>query len=348
MPDQAAIATSQRRNLILEAVQRLSKTRSWVTQRDLLADLCGQGFDVKKHHVLRDLRALIGIHPELECHTDDDPSGRPRKGVEYGYRWVARDAPPETGLSIPEALSLVLVSRHLKQALPAPLSGALGKLFERAESTLNLQQKNGVANWSEMVEVVVPAQPMLPPKINPEVIQVVHQALIAGEQFRGVYRNINGEEGERVLHPLGLMVREPSLYLVAVCDGYEDPRIFALHRFSSAKREHLPATRPADFSLAEYLERQGNFGSGEWVLLKARVAKNLGNILEETPLGQDQKLSEPDEDGWRELEVRVRDNWQLTWWLMGHTLSIIVEAPKSTREKIINCLNSSICSYLEL
>lgn len=345
MPDQAAIATSQRRNLILEAVRRLSKTRSWVTQRDLLADLCGQGFDVKKHHVLRDLRALIGIHPELECHTDDDLNGRPRKGVEYGYRWVARDAPPETGLSIPEALSLVLVSRHLKQALPAPLSGALGKLFERAESTLNLQQKNGVANWSEMVGVVVPAQPMLPPKINPEVIQVVHQALIAGEQFRGVYRNINGEEGERVLHPLGLMVREPSLYLVAVCDGYEDPRIFALHRFSSAKREHLPATRPADFSLAEYLERQGNFGSGEWVLLKARVAKNLGNILEETPLGQDQKLSEPDDDGWRELEVRVRDNWQLTWWLLGHTASVIVDEPHLFRTRVMDLLAHSVMSY---
>ena len=185
-----------------------------------------------------------------------------------------------------------------------------------------------------MVGVVVPAQPMLPPKINPEVIQVVHQALIAGEQFRGVYRNINGEEGERVLHPLGLMVREPSLYLVAVCDGYEAPRIFALHRFSSAKREHLPATRPADFSLAEYLERQGNFGSGEWVLLKARVAKNLGNILEETPLGQDQKLSEPDDDGWRQLEVRVRDNWQLNWWLQGHAGQVDVASPNGLRERI--------------
>ena len=343
MPDQTAIATSQRRNLILDAVRRLSKTRSWVTQRDLLADLRGQGFDVQKHHVLRDLRALIGIHPELECHTDDDPSGRPRKGVEYGYRWVARDASPETGLSIPEALSLVLVSRHLKQALPTTLSGALGRLFERAEATLNLQQKNGVANWKDMVGVVVPTQPMLPPKINPEVIQVVHQALIAGEQFRGIYRNADGDEAERVLHPLGLMVREPSLYLVAVSDGHEDPRIFALHRFSSAKREHLPATRPVEFSLAEYLERQGNFGSGEWVLLKARVANKLGKILEETPLGQDQKLSEPEGDGWRQLEVNVRDSWQLTWWLLGHSGTIYVSEPSSIRQRIVDRLINSVC-----
>ena len=344
MPDQPAIATNQRRNLILEAVRRLSKTRSWVTQRDLLADLLGQGFDVEKHHVLRDLRALLKIHSELECHNED-LNGKLRKGVEYGYRWVARDATPETGLSIPEALSLVLVSRHLKQALPATLSGALGKLFERAEATLNLQHKNGVANWNDMVGVVVPAQPMLPPKINAEVIQVVHQALIAKEQFRGMYRNANGDEDERVLHPLGIMVREPSLYLVAVCDGYEDPRIFALHRFSSAKREHLPATRPAGFSLAEYLERQGNFGSGEWVLLKARVSNKLGHILEETPLGQNQKLSAPDDDGWRQLEVRVRDNWQLTWWLLGHSTSVIVEGPGLLRNRIFDYLGFSVLNY---
>ena len=67
MPDQTAIATSQRRNLILDAVRRLSKTRSWVTQRDLLADLRGQGFDVQKHHVLRDLRALIARVRQLNA-----------------------------------------------------------------------------------------------------------------------------------------------------------------------------------------------------------------------------------------------------------------------------------------
>ena len=80
MPEQAAIATSQRRNLILEAIRRLSKTRSWVTQRDLLADLKGQGYDVQKHHILRDLKALALIHPEMECHNESDEDGNPKRG----------------------------------------------------------------------------------------------------------------------------------------------------------------------------------------------------------------------------------------------------------------------------
>lgn len=345
MPEQAAIATNQRRNLILEAIRRLSKTRSWVTQRDLLADLKGQGYDVQKHHILRDLKALALIHPEMECHNESDEDGNPKRGVEFGYRWVAREAAPETGLSIPEALSLVLVSRHLKPALPATLSGALDKLFDRAEATLDLQQKNGTAHWKDMVGVVTPSQPMQPPKISAEVIQVAHQALIAKEQFRGVYRNSKGEQEERLLNPLGIMVREPAIYLIAVVDGHDDPRMFAMHRFLSAQREHIPAWLPEGFSLKQYLEEQGNFGSGKWLTLKARVNQHLGMILEETPLGKNQKLGDSDHAGWRSLTVSVRDNWQLRWWLLGQGERIIIHAPTHVRVKIITTVKNVFQRY---
>ena len=35
MPDQKAIATQQRRNMILEAIKRLSRIKSWVKQSDI-------------------------------------------------------------------------------------------------------------------------------------------------------------------------------------------------------------------------------------------------------------------------------------------------------------------------
>lgn len=345
MPGQTAVATSQRRNLILESIRRLSKTRSWVTAQDLAADLKGQGYDVRKHHVLRDLKALRQVYPELECHDEADATGLPKKGIAFGFRWVARDAIPETGLSIPEALSLVLVSRYLRQALPATLADSLNKLFERAETTLEVQRQNGAAHWTDLVGVVLPSQPMLPPQIDAEVIQVVHRALIAREQFRGVYRNAKGEVEERLLHPLGIMVREPAVYLIAVVDGYEEPRMFAMHRFQSAQREFLPANYPQGFSLANYLEQQGNFGMGEWITLKARVSQNLGMILEETPLGKGQRLSEPDEEGWRKLSVRVRDNWQLKWWILAQGERIFITEPATFSEKIRATINSIQVRY---
>lgn len=335
MPTQPAIATNQRRNLILEAIRRLSQTRSWVTQRDLLADLKGQGYDVQKHHVLRDLKALSQIHSELECHNESDDEGRAKRGVEFGYRWIARDTTPETGLSIPEALSLVLVSRHLKQALPNTLAGALEKLFERAEVTLELQQKNGAANWKDLVGIVTPSQPMLPPKINNHVTQVVHQALISKELFMGVYRNSKGEQDERRIHPLGIMLRGPSIYLIGIVDGHAEPRMFALHRFISAKRLHLPGYQPDGFCLKEYLEEQGNFGDGKWVRLKALVNPALAMIIGETPLGINQQLGEPNSEGWCDLSVRVRDNWQFRWWLLAQGERILVLSPSEVRDRIL-------------
>lgn len=345
MPEQTAIATSQRRNLILEATRRLSRTRSWVTQRDLLADLKGQGYDVEKHHVLRDLKALIQIHPELECHNESDSEGKAKRGVEFGYRWVARDATPETGLSIPEALSLVLVSRHLKQALPSTLAGALDKLFERAEATLDLQQKNGAAHWKDLVGVVTPSQPMLPPKISAEVTQVVHQALIAKELFKGIYRNVKGEQEERLLNPLGLMLREPTVYLIATTEGHEEPRMFAMHRFLSAIRVPQALSQPEGFALQQFMEEQGHFGIGNWLTLKARVGPHLAMILSETPLGTNQELGEANGEGWRDLSVRVRDNWQFRWWLMGQGERIEVLAPMETRSRLMKSINQLVQIY---
>lgn len=332
MPVQTAIATSQRRYLVLEAIKRLSKTRSWVTQRDIVTDLQGQGYDVRKHHVLRDLKALTLIHGELECHNDATDDGMARRGVEFGYRWVSGAETPETGLSIPEALSLVMVSRYLKQALPATLTDSLERLFDQAEATLDVQHRHGAASWSDLVGVVSPAQPMLPPKVNPVVQEVIHRALIAKEQFRGIYRNANGEEDERLLSPLGLMVRSPSTYLVAVADGHDDPRFYALHRFRSAHRDYTPATQPEGFELAEFLEEHGNFGEGKWITLKATVNASLADILLETPLGTSQQLGLPNPEGGRELVVRVRDNWQLRWWLRAQGERIIVFAPQELRE----------------
>ena len=345
MPEQAAIATNQRRYLLLEAIRRMSRTRSWVTQRDLLADLRGQGYDIYKHQILRDLKALAAIHTELECHDNADAEGNPRAGIEYGYRWVSRNPTPETGLSIPEALSLVLVSRHLKQALPASLSGTLQSLFERAETTLTLQQKHSTARWKDLVGIVSPTQPMLPPKISAEIINVVHGALLSEEQIQVTYRNAKNEEEKFTLHPLGIMIREPSIYLIAVVDGHDDPRMFALHRIPSAQRTHMPVSRPGDFVLSDYLETQGNFGLGKLITLKGRVCRHLGMILEETPLSPNQKLGQPDADGWRDLDVKVRDNWQLKWWLLSEGDRIVIKSPLDIRSSLISTASSVISRY---
>lgn len=333
MPGQKAVATQQRRNLILDAVKRLSRSGHWVTQPDLVKDLSGQGYTVEKHHVLRDLRALLEIHPQLEC-NDNSHNGTPQRGLTYGYRWVGKDAPPETGLSIPEALSLILVSRHLKQALPSTLTRALESLFDRAEKTLDLQKANAEARWKDIVHVVPPIQPLIPPDIPNDVLNVVHDALLAEEQIDVTYRNAANRKEKFLLHPLGILMREPVSYLVALCNDYDDPRLYALHRLQSAKRTYQPRRQPQNFSMKAYAKEQGHFGSSRQITLKARICPYLATVLSETPLDASQEMGPADKDGWRLVTAKVRDTWQLHWWILSHSSGMVIEGPKSIRDTI--------------
>lgn len=334
MPTQTAIATQQRRLLILEAVKRLSRSGQWVTQPDLVRDLCSQGYKVEKHHVLRDLKALVSVHQQLECNAEYDSDGNPLRGRAFGYRWVGRDAPPDTGLTIPEALSLVLVARHLKNALPTTLTRALDSLFDRAEKTLDLQKINAEARWKDLIQVVPPTQPLLPPEIANDVLNVVHEALLNGERIEVVYRNAKGKLEKLQLHPLGLMLREPSSYLIALCNNYDDPRPYALHRIQEAKRTYEPGRKPEGFSLADYAVEHGHFGSNKMVTLKARVNQNLGMILTETPLEPRQTFGDEDGTGWRKLSARVRDTWQLRWWILSEGARMVIESPPELKDYV--------------
>ena len=316
MTQQKAQSTLQRRLLVLEAVQRLSRTGRWVTQQDIVADLSSQGYAVEKHHVLRDLKALQPIFRQLEV-NENERDGAPTKGLAYGFCWRSQSTTPETGLTIAEALSLVMVERYLKDALPQSLTQALHGLFGQAKRTLEFQKQSPEARWAEKICVVQPTQPLIPPFIPEEVSRVVHEALLTEEQFQVNYRNANGDEQELVLHPLGLMQRGPSTYLIAMCFDYEDVRVYPLHRMTEPVRLYQPARKSKGFSIGDYAEEKGHFGSGQLITLKARVSPELALILEETRLESRQKLSKPDPQGWRTLTARVRDTWQLHWWILS-------------------------------
>lgn len=347
MPDQKLSATFQRRHLVLETVQRLSRTGRWVTQAEIVKDLKSQGYSVEKHHVWRDLTNLWKMHIQLE-RNDNSRGETAAKGLAYGYRWVGKDAPPETGMSIPEALSLVLVQRYLSTALPATLTQALDTWFDTAQKTLELHKKSPTTKWVDKIAVVPPAQPLLAPAIAPEVLNVVHEAVIKEEQIKVVYRSFGEEAKQLVLHPLGLIQRGPVSYLAAGTFHYDHVRLYALHRIISAESRHDPIRKQSNFDISKYADERGHFGTGKWITLKARVHPNLAARLRETSLGPDQSLSGKDEYAWSRLTVRVRDTWQLRWWLLDQGPQLEVTTPVKLRLAVIEALDEMQELYADL
>ncbi|WP_031435348.1 helix-turn-helix transcriptional regulator [Methylomarinum vadi] len=349
MSKQKSQATQQRRSLVLESIRRLSgKSLRWVTGSEIVRDLTAQGYDVAAHHIRRDLKALLPLHPQLEVNDNSKGDEGPVNGLPFGYRWVGTDVEPSTGLTLPEALSLVMVERYLGQSLPVLLTQSLNDLFEKAQQTLDLHKKSQVTHWPDKISVIQPAQTLLPPDIDSAISATVHEALIKEKQLEVTYQSIHRESAKEKtyrLHPLGLIQRGPVTYLVAMANDYEDAYIYALHRILSANSLEDGSRQKSGFNLNHYAQKRGHFGSGESILFKARIVNNLSDTLQETPLHASQSITEDDNPGYKILQAELPNTWQLRWWILGEGDRIEVLGPKTLRDDIAETLRNAVKQY---
>ena len=192
MPDQEIQATSQRRNLVLNTIRKLSGiSQRWVTNAEIVKDLKAQGYAVKTHNIRRDLSALLSVHQQLEINDNSKAEDAPKSGLAYGYHWVGKDVEPPIGITLPEALSLVMVERYLSQSLPVLLTQSLNDIFSKAHQTLELHKKSQVTHWPDKISVIQPAQTMISPTVKEQVLTVVHEALLNEKQIQVVYQATN-------------------------------------------------------------------------------------------------------------------------------------------------------------
>lgn len=349
MSNQRTQAVFQRRNLVLEAIRRLSgPSQRWVTVTELVEDISGQGYAAETHNIRRDLKALLPIHPQLECNDNSRGDEGPISGLAYGYRWVGKDVEPATGLTLPEALSLVMVERYLAQSLPVLLTRSLNEIFSKAHQTLELHKKSQVTHWPEKICVIQPAQPLEPPYLDIKVLTTVHQALLNEKQLKVVYQAANRKDvkdKEYRLHSLGLIQRGPVTYLAAMANEYEDAYLYALHRIKSAELIDEESRFKEGFDLNEYAKKQGHFGSGETIKFKARICDHLALMLEETRLNDSQQITEPDGTGFREITATIPNTWQLRWWILGEGERIEVLQPEFLREQIKQSIQTTSRYY---
>ena len=348
MPDQRSQATVQRRLLVLESIRKLSgRSERWVTVSEIVDDLKKQGYEVKTHSIRRDLKALLETQQQLECNDNSDRDGEPKNGLAHSYRWAGRDNPSNSGITLTEALSLVMVERYLSQSLPVLLTRSLHDIFNKAHLTLELHKKSQITQWPEKFCVIQPAQPLIPPELNHEILVVVHEALLNEKQLKVTYQVPNRTEAKEYrLHPLGLIQRGPVTYLAAMANDYEDAYLYALHRMQAAQILEQDCRHKPAFNLTDFSEKQGHFGSATTIHFKARICDHLALMLEETRLSEDQVISPANDSGFREITAAISDTWQLRWWILGQCDRIEVLEPGALKLEIAESISKCNRQYL--
>jgi len=245
------------------------------------------------------------------------------------------------GLTLAEALSMKLLDDYLKPLLPSTLYGLLRSRFQLASTKLEALGNNPLNFWTQKVKVVPPGINLLPPAIKDKVLETVQEALLHDEQLNITYHAMGNDEVRSLaLHPLGLVQRGPVTYLVASAFEYEDVRIYAVHRMTTAEKIGSAVHKPKNFSLEKYIEKGAlGFGDGSFIKMKASVSEYLAKILQETPLSEDMQITL--RNGRYMLSCTVADTGQLLWWILSMGDNIEVISPKKIRNSVVESIRST-------
>jgi len=209
-----------------------------VTARDLAKRL-----EVSERTVLRDMDALSGAGVPVVA----------ERGVGGGWSLVEGYQTKLTGLSAAEIHSLFL-------ARPPRLMADLGLQQEADAALIKLQASlpAGSRQHADFARkrVLVDTRGWRDPAESVACLPVLLDALWRGRQVRFVYSRVLGEPGERTAHPLGLVAKGSTWYLVARVERLQDDlRTYRVSRIREAAILERPANRPAGFDLAAYWER---------------------------------------------------------------------------------------------
>lgn len=336
MPAQAKHDTLSR---LLELLKAIPHHR-WATTNELREHLAGLGFDVNVRSVQRDLKELQESFP-----LEQNDKGRP-----HGWRWSTEAAGGIASIGAAEALMLVLVQRHIQEALPASMLEGFDPLFARARQRLDrMGPRAGATRWPDKVAAVPPGLKSIPPRSDPAVQKALADALLADRQVDVVYAPAaRVREKAYRLQPLGLLLRGHVTYLAAMTAADRPPQLFAVHRIKKVESLTEPVSLPPGMDFKAALaggqdQFRSHAQSVEPFELHLACDAGVASLLEESPLGLDQVMEL--KDGVQHLRVTLRDSWELRWWLLGRADQIEVTSPGWLRDEISQALHKAWARY---
>jgi predicted DNA-binding transcriptional regulator YafY len=147
-----------------------------------------------------------------------------------------------SGLTAAEARTLFLVAGP-SSAITPEAKAALRKLVHALPETFRAE-----AEAAANAVVLDPARWGEKAPTTPPYLEVLQQAVIKGVQVRLGYSDRTQVTTERVVHPLGLVSKGPTWYLIA--DTEAGLRTFRVWRVQSVEVLDEPVRRPKDFDLS--------------------------------------------------------------------------------------------------
>ncbi len=305
----------------------------------MTADELAEELEVSVRTVYRDIEALSAAG--VPVYADRGRTG--------GYQLVDGYRTRLTGLTEQEAQSLplaglpgaaaelglgtVLAAAQLKlyAALPAELRSRAGKVAERFYLD--------VPGWHRGIESL----PWL---------SVIADSVWQSRRLRVRYRRWGNREVDRVLDPLGLILKAGNWYLAARCDGSD--RTYRVSRILELTELGETFERPPEFDLAEYW-REWSEGFEQRMYPRVAVVRMSPRARALVPfyLGavgaravrEAEAAAEPDSGGWLSVELPVEPGEPALGELLRFGPHLQVLEPADLREQVAEAIRKMGAHY---
>jgi predicted DNA-binding transcriptional regulator YafY len=257
-----------------------------------------------------------------------------------GWRLVGGARTDLSGLTESEARALFLVAGPASTATPA-VKDALRKLVRALPEPFREQAEAAAAS------TVVDPRRWGPGRLEsrpPRFLDEVQDAVIRGVQIRLGYVDRQGAETQRTVHPLGIVAKGPTWYLVS--DTEAGRRTFRIDRVSSVESTSEPVRRPEGFDLAESWREIADEVERRRTPLEAQaICTPDGLGLLRTLLGDRLDVGGSTPDGKIDVVIRGHNEYALAGELAGLIEWLEVTGPQGVRTHLASIGSALVARY---
>lgn len=246
-----------------------------------------------------------------------------------GWRLLGGARTDLSGLTAGEARALFLVAGPAAAATPE-VKAALRKLVRALPEPFRAQAEAAASSlvvdprrWNSSSANIRP----------PRFLDVLQDAVIRGVQVQIGYIDAAGAATERIIHPLGIVAKGPSWYLVAHTDAGQ--RTFRIDRVVAAASTDLPITHPGRFDLAQSWQRITEDAAHRRTSLQVHATCAPEGIeYLRIALGDDLDVGATGADGRIAVVIRGPSEYGLAGHLAGLVEWLEITSPQSIRDHL--------------
>lgn len=298
----------------LVSILLLLQQRAQVTAPELAVEL-----EVSERTARRDLEALSAAG--LPVYSMPGRGG--------GWRLLGGARTDLSGLTASEARALFLVAGPASTATPS-VKAALRKLVRALPEPF--REQAAAAATSVVVDPRLWGSSQPEPG-KPRFLDELQDAVIRGVQVRLGYVDRTGAETRRTVHPLGIVAKRPTWYLVS--DTEAGRRTFRIDRVSSVELTDDAVRRPQGFDLAQSWREIADEVDRKRTPVEARaVCAPDGFGLLRMMLGARLEVGCSTPDGRIEIVIRGRNEYALAGELAWLTEWLEVTGPQGVRDHL--------------